>query len=142
MDITPAHHLAPYPYDMFTDMMQSKEVLGALENDIFAQHLYASICNRMWFKFTPDEQGSFDKLKTPRRNRNDMEYNKYWSASWRSAGGLIADLRAPCLRRCAEPLEDYMNWYCSGNEGHLFDDVAEMMAKLYWYSPEDDSETI
>lgn len=135
MDITP-----PYPHDMFADMMASPEVMFAAEDNNFAQRLYASICNRMWFKFTPDEDGSFDRLKLPAADRNDMDYNKYWSASWRSAGGMVADLRAPALRRCAESLEGYMDWYCSGNEGHLFDDVAELLRKLYWYSPEDQSD--
>ena len=56
---------------------------------VYAQHLYAAICN------------------------NDFMHNdvwpilteKKWSCSWRHAGGIIADMREE---------GDYMSWYCSG----------------------------
>jgi hypothetical protein len=56
---------------------------------IYAQHLYAAICNN---DFT----------------RNDawpILTEKKWSCSWRHAGGIIADMREE---------GDYMSWYCSG----------------------------
>ena len=59
---------------------------------IYAQHLYAAICNN---EFT----------------RNDVWpilTEQKWSCSWRYAGGLIADI----LRE-----GDYMDWYCSGSAG-------------------------
>jgi hypothetical protein len=124
----------PYPYDMFADMMACKEIMIAVQDDTFAGRLYASICNRMWFKITPDEVGTFNRLRTS-ANRYDMEFNEYWSASWRSAGGIIADMREPFLRGTGKQLEDYIDWYCRGSEGYLFDDVAEMLGKLNWYSP-------
>ena len=56
---------------------------------VYAQHLYAAICNN---DFT----------------RNDVWpilTEKKWSSSWRHAGGIIADMREE---------GDYMSWYCSG----------------------------
>jgi hypothetical protein len=37
--------------------------------------------------------------------------DEYWSCSWRSAGGIVADFRRAVVR------EDYMDWYCSGMGG-------------------------
>jgi hypothetical protein len=36
---------------------------------------------------------------------------EYWTASWRGAGGIVADLRGQG--------EDYMDYYCSGIKGGL-----------------------
>lgn len=131
----------PYPHDMIHDMVTCPEVMAAVEDEDFAQHLYASICNRMWFKITPDQQGVFDRLKML-PDRDKMEYNEYWSASWRATGGIVADLREPFLRRTGKSLEDYMNWYCSGSEGHLFEDVVGLLKKIHWYSFEENDNQI
>jgi len=59
---------------------------------IYAQHLYAAICNN---EFT----------------RNDVWpilTEQKWSCSWRYAGGLIAEVLGE---------GDYMDWYCSGSAG-------------------------
>lgn len=136
MDIKPPypHDMKPpYPHDMINDITLCPEVMTAMEDDDFAQHLYASICNRMWFKITPDQQGVFDRLSAS-SDRDKMEYNEYWAASWRSAGGIVADMREPFLRRASKRLEGYLDWYCSGSEGHLFEDVEELLKKLHWYS--------
>ena len=47
-----------------------------------------------------------------------------WSCSWRYAGGLVADLR--------NQNEAYLDYYCSGNEGTIDDEIAEEFAKLGW----------
>ena len=39
--------------------------------------------------------------------------DKYWSCSWRSAGGIVADFR----NGYEDINEDYMDWYCSGMGG-------------------------
>jgi hypothetical protein len=60
--------------------------------------------------------------------RNDvwpLLKNQTWSASWRYAGGIIADMRGE---------GDYMDWYCSGIQGGATDDMsAEDRAKYNWY---------
>lgn len=58
-------------------------------NDNYAQNLYAAICNRQFQKL--------DVLPVLKDER--------WSASWRSAGGIIADMQEK---------GDYIDWYCSG----------------------------
>lgn len=50
--------------------------------------------------------------------------------SWRATGGLIADLLGQ---------GDYMDWYCSGNEGLIDEEVEQDLARLGWVvKPYDD----
>jgi hypothetical protein len=58
-------------------------------DDVYAQNLYASMCNNDF-------------------QRNDMMpilKGQTWSCSWRSAGGIVSDMREQ---------GDYIDWYCSG----------------------------
>ena len=65
---------------------------------MYAQHLYASICNNDFTK-------------------NDVWpilTEKKWSCSWRHAGGIIADMQEK---------GDYIDWYCSGiRDNKILDD--------------------
>lgn len=79
-------------YNLEHDIIKTPWLLEKLENRVYAQNLYAAICNNKFFK-TDD---SFAILKD--------ESN--WSASWRSAGEIVARLR--------NRNEDYLDYYCSG----------------------------
>jgi len=63
-----------------------------VESETYAQNLYAAMCNNV---FQPNQV--WPRLK-----------DEYWSCSWRSAGGIVADLRGQ---------GDYIDWYCSGIMG-------------------------
>lgn len=92
-------------------------------SDAYAQNLYAAMCNRVW-----QEQAVWPILK-----------DEYWSCSWRSAGGIVADLRGS---------GDYMNWYCSGmadadhleawqargfvGESEITDEIRADLARIGW----------
>lgn len=71
-------------------------------NNTYAQNLYAALCNN-----------SFQKLDVVL-----ILKNKTWSCSWRSAGGIIADMKQE---------GDYIDWYCSGigSEDSTYGDVRE-----------------
>jgi hypothetical protein len=58
-------------------------------SDNYAQNLYAAMCNMQFIKL--------DVVPILKNQR--------WSASWRYAGGIIADMREQ---------GDYIDWYCSG----------------------------
>jgi hypothetical protein len=58
-------------------------------SNVYAQNLYAAICNN-----------DFQKLDVM-----PILKNQTWSASWRYAGGIIADMQQK---------GDYIDWYCSG----------------------------
>ena len=62
------------------------------DRETYAQNLYAAMCNNV-----------FQKNEVWPRLRDE-----YWSCSWRSAGGIVADLRGQ---------GDYIDWYCSGIMG-------------------------
>ena len=82
----------------------------------FATDVYRALCNMRWrSKWTPFK----------------------YSCSWRYAGGLIAKLR--------DQGEDYIDFYCSGDEGKVTDEVRKIFNQLGWIpSPwaKDKDETI
>ena len=63
-----------------------------VDHETYAQNLYAAMCNNV---FQPNQV--WPRLR-----------DEYWSCSWRSAGGIVADLRGQ---------GDYIDWYCSGIMG-------------------------
>ena len=99
-------------------------------SDAYAQNLYAAMCN---MRFVRKEM--FPYL------RQDPDRD-LWSASWRSAGGIVADMREE---------GDYIDWYCSGignddsgygldhrpasgyvPEGQITDEIQEDLLRLGW----------
>jgi hypothetical protein len=97
-------------YDMRTaDWMVAK----VRASEAYAQNLYAAMCNRDF-------------------QRNDVWpvlKNETWGASWRYAGGIVADMRGE---------GDYMDWYCSGIQGEISaEELAEMTVEQQqrhqWY---------
>lgn len=96
-------------------------------SDTYAQNLYAAMCNNSFQK-----QEVWLVLK-----------DQTWSCSWRSAGGIVADLQ--------DQGGNYMDWYCSGirgdlnreaqnqyennqfvPEGTVTDEIREDLARLGW----------
>lgn len=103
---------------------------------IYAQHLYAALCNNEFMK---------NEVWT-------ILLDKSWSCSWRYAGGIIANIRQE---------GDYVDWYCTGSyydlreeeelaslsldeqalykecqayvgEGHITDEIRQDLFKLGW----------
>jgi len=62
-------------------------------SETYAQNVYAAICNN-----------DFIKLEVVPILRQDPDKD-FWHASWRYAGGIIADMQQK---------GDYIDWYCSG----------------------------
>jgi len=84
-------------------------------NEQYAQHLYAALCNNEFIKL--------DVMPILK--------NQKWSCSWRSAGGIIANMREQ---------GDYIDWYCSGivdtndfvSESVVTDEIRADLKKLGW----------
>ena len=77
--------------------------IGLKKDEKFATDVYRALCNMRWrMKWTPFK----------------------YSCSQRYAGGLIADIR--------EQGEDYIDFYCSGNEGKVTEKVREIFNELGW----------
>jgi hypothetical protein len=90
-------------YDLRSTQWIIDKVKG---DDVYAQNLYASMCNRDFTK-------------------NDMWpilTEKRWGCSWRHAGGIIADMQEK---------GDYIDWYCSGirDAKDLDDDQFQQLTK-------------
>ena len=85
--------------DMADDMARSHMILEKVKQERYAQNLYAALCNMRWQK-----SEVWPVLK------NDL-----WSCTWRSAGGIVAELQGK---------GDYLSWYCSGiRGGYLPEDI-------------------
>lgn len=100
-------------YDLLTTDWILEKVRSS---EVYAQNLYAAICNN-----------DFQKLDVI-----PILTEKTWSASWRYAGGIIADMRQK---------GDYIDWYCSGigcttpgfvSEMEVTDEIREDLKKLGW----------
>jgi hypothetical protein len=79
--------------DLEYDLRTTEWILEkARSRDEYAQNIYAALSNMRWQKLDV-----FPILK-----------DEYWSCSWRSAGGVVADM----LQQ-----GDYIDWYCSGMGG-------------------------
>jgi hypothetical protein len=48
----------------------------------------------------------------------------HWTCSWRCAGDIVAQLR--------NENEDYMDYYCGGAEGSVFDEVEDLLGEMGW----------
>jgi proteic killer suppression protein len=119
--------------NMEYDMSQADWFLSRVRSsDTYAQNLYAAMCNSTFQK-----QDVWLILK-----------DAYWSCTWRSAGGIVADLQ--------DKGGDYMDWYCSGigdglgngdtdgtrnfvSEGTVTDEIATDLALLGWRVAEEPS---
>ena len=75
------------------DLRTTKWVIEKCRSDTYAQNLYAALCNTRWQK----------------REVLPILKDEYWSCTWRSAGGIVADLQGK---------GDYIDWYCSGIYNH------------------------
>lgn len=67
----------------------------------FANKLYANLCNLVWYDYI-----------------NDIVI----SLSWRGAGGFVAGIRNTLLNTN----EDYMDFYCTGDEGIVDEEIEKL----------------
>jgi hypothetical protein len=122
----PENQVNNLEYDLrTTDWILEK----ARNSNKYAQNLYAAMCNNEFQK-----NDVWPILKEER-----------WSCSWRSAGGIIANMRKE---------GDYIDWYCSGikeidspedeyvAESVVTDEIREDLLKLGWLVIEDDNDRI
>ncbi len=80
-------------HDLVADIYNCPEVLTKVRTrKDYAQNLYSAMCNMRWIK----------------RDMWPLLKEEYHSYSWRSAGGIVAQIRNE---------GDYMDWYCSGMGG-------------------------
>ena len=57
-------------------------------------------------------------------NNRFFKNGEQWTCSWRFAGGIVADIR--------NQNEDYIDFYCYGNEGQVTEEIRNDMLNLGW----------
>jgi len=109
-------------YNLEVEMAGDAIVITYLKDRDIAVQFYSALCNMRWRKINalPDDQRIIEKLKGIDSN--------IWSCSWRFAGGIIADIRNSNYNTN----EDYIHFYCSGNEGDVSDIVKECFKRMGW----------
>ena len=104
--------------DLEYDLRTCDWIAEKCKSDVYAQHLYAALCNN---EFKKNEL--WPLLKDQR-----------WSCTWRYAGGIVADIREQ---------GDYIDWFCSGiqdldavndyiPEGVVTDEIRADLERLGW----------
>lgn len=97
-----ADHVSGRP-NLFRDVIDSQTIKTKMRaSKDYCKRFYAAMCNTDVYKI--GEAGEY-------------------GYSWRSAGGLIADILGE---------GDYLDWYCSGNEGYVDDEIAEDLKEIGW----------
>ena len=117
--------------DLEQDLLHCDWILVKCKDDCYAQNLYSAICNMQWLPL--------DVMAILK--------DQLWSASWRAAGRIVADLRNQAFMQAdgVSQIESYMDWYCSGlvsdgsgqrtgyvSEGTVTDQIREDLLKLGW----------
>ena len=128
--------------DLEQELMASDKIRQRCRDDVYAQNLYAALCNMRW---QPTEV--WPMLK-----------GEVWSCSWRHAGAVVAELRNSVTINPdgVTATEDYLDWYCSGiqpgyqwdsddavrdvkvtdgyvTEGTVADQIGQDLAELGWH---------
>lgn len=114
MDLTPAN--------LEAEMSKDADVISHLEDRDIAVEYYSALCNMRWRKINTlnEAEKIIDRLKG--------EESDIWSCSWRYAGGVIAHIRNANYNT----KEDYMDFYCSGNEGTVSNLVEDSFYRMGW----------
>ena len=120
----------PNQTNMRRDMMESAWLVAKVQaSEVYAQNLYAAMCNN-----------DFQKIELWA-----ILTDESWCCSWRSAGGIVADLRDE---------GDYLAWYCSGimnegtyiegyvREGTVTEEIEADLRELGWQVLDNDNDVV
>ena len=112
------------PRNLEQELMASEVIRQGCLNNVYAQNLYAALCNMQWQPID-----IWPILK-----------NEVWSCSWRHAGGIIADIRNSLpANPDGSTTEEYIDWYCSGIQPEYkwdSDDAVHDINSTVGYVPE------
>lgn len=86
------------------DLIRNISLCERVHNDRkFAESLYAALCNNEF---------------------HHVELDEPWSCSWRYAGEIVANME--------NRGGNYLDYYCSGNEGHVTDEIHDIFLEMGW----------
>ncbi len=105
------------------EMADDAIVIAYLRDKDIATDFYRALCNMRWKKLVMANdvhEQTIAKLKG--------EEPGVWSCTWRGAGRIIAEIRNAHYNT----KEDYMDFYCSGDESRVSDTVNECFERMGW----------
>jgi hypothetical protein len=108
--------------DLEKDMSDSPIIVSYLKDKTFAIEFYQALCNMQWEKI--DKRSEDLRIIDKLRGINP----DIWSVTWRGSGQLIANIR----NKNYNTKEDYMHYYCSGQEGNVSPLVEKCFKELGW----------
>jgi hypothetical protein len=114
------------PRDKFSlsrEMNENPIIVGYLSDVEIAKDFYRAMCNMRWKKHTSLDEA--DQIVDILKGDDSL----VWSCSWRTSGGIIADIRNTWYNTN----EDYMDFYCAGWEGKISPLVRECFNNMDWY---------
>ena len=108
--------------DLESDIMADPAVIKLCADVGMAREFYSALCNMQWRKINtlPEDERIMDILRG--------EESDVWSCSWRYAGGIIAEIRSIHYNTN----EQYIDFYCTGNEGYVSETVEECFKNMGW----------
>lgn len=119
--------------DLENDMKSCPKIIAYCAHEDIATDFYRALCNMQWRK--KDARTEDEKIV----DRLMGEEPDVWSCTWRYAGGIIADIR----NEHHSKNEDYLSFYCAGQEGTVTPLVEECFGDLGWIQcPYDDKDLI
>lgn len=109
--------------DLFEEMCADRIVIEYLKDVEVSRDFYRALCNVDWYLILPPLPPDEQIMSILRGDKHP-----HWSCSWRTAGGYIAEIR----NKHYNLAEDYMDFYCSGDEGTVTDQVRECFERMGW----------
>lgn len=114
--------------DLEEDIQNDEKIIGLCADIEVAKQFYAAMCNVHWKK---EKVLAEDELLVERLKGTE---HQWWLCTWRAAGGIIAGVRFLSIGA----MEDYMDFYCGGNEGVVTELVRENLGRIGWTPNESD----
>lgn len=110
------------------DMRKDIQIISLCKDRGIAVQFYGAMCNVSWRKLKdmPPIDLTSEVLKGTEHH--------WYLCSWRNAGHIIADMRNNAYGLA----ENYMDFYCAGNEANVTDLVRENFKRLGWTPNESD----
>jgi len=90
--------------------MDLRKLKGKVQDRMYAEELYAAMCNMCW--------------------QHVSDVTNVFGCTWRSAGGIVADLRGLG--------EKYTDFYCTGGEGDVTSRIEKDLNRIGWYPYEEE----
>ena len=115
--------IIPEVYEMYQKIWQNERAKDAIPTNDFPDLEYELRTSDIIYNKCVESVDYCKDLYAALCNNEFTKENKECSYTWRMAGGIISNI-----------LEkgDYIDWYLSGNEGHITDEIKKDLTYMGW----------